>query len=238
MIEKVLPDEAVGVEAFDDPPEAFLYPQEQAVVSRAVGRRRREFRAVRHCARRAMRELGCAPVPLLPGERGMPLWPPGVVGSMTHCPGYRAAAVGHVGDLIAIGVDAEPHDMLPPDVMVHVALREEQARLTELATVAEEICWDRVLFCIKEATYKAWFPLTRSRLGFRDVAVRISSDTSGAATGDFCVRVLVAGQSTAGEPVTRFSGRWLVGGGLVLAAVATPCTRWGSSQSRASSFGV
>ncbi|MGH3628882.1 MAG: hypothetical protein ACRDRL_15780, partial [Sciscionella sp.] len=27
-----------------------------------------------------------------PPKRGAPAWPPGVVGSITHCAGYRAAA--------------------------------------------------------------------------------------------------------------------------------------------------
>jgi 4'-phosphopantetheinyl transferase EntD len=34
-----------------------------------------------------------------------------------------------------------------------------------------EVYWDRVLFCIKESTYKAWFPLTHRWLGFEDASV-------------------------------------------------------------------
>lgn len=220
MIEKLVPDEVVCVEAFDDLPDAVLYPEEEAVISRAVGKRRREFRTVRHCARRALHELGIPPTPLLPGERGMPQWPPGVVGSMTHCAGYRAAAVARCGDLLTIGVDAEPHDVLPPDVLGYVARDEEQARLAELAAAAGGTCWDRILFCIKEAVYKAWFPLTRTWLGFEDVAVTIDPATIHLAAGAFSARLLVAGPSIAGEPLTRLAGRWLVGDELVIAAVA------------------
>ncbi|WP_306332212.1 4'-phosphopantetheinyl transferase [Streptomyces sp. KL109B] len=70
-----------------------LSRQEEALIARAVPKRRNEFTTVRACAHDALAGLGLAPVPLLPDERGAPGWPPGVVGSMTHCPGYGAAAV-------------------------------------------------------------------------------------------------------------------------------------------------
>jgi 4'-phosphopantetheinyl transferase-like protein len=61
VIEKILPDAVASCEAFDDPPDAALFPEEEAVISRAVEKRRREFRTVRHCARRALTELGLPP---------------------------------------------------------------------------------------------------------------------------------------------------------------------------------
>ena len=69
MIEKILPDAVASSEAFDDPPDAVLFPEEEALISRAVEKRRREFRTVRHCARRALGELGLPPVAVLSGER-------------------------------------------------------------------------------------------------------------------------------------------------------------------------
>ena len=70
LIEKILPDAVASAEAFDDPPDAVLYPGEAEVISRAVDKRRREFRTVRHCARQALRQLGLPPTPVLPGKRG------------------------------------------------------------------------------------------------------------------------------------------------------------------------
>lgn len=236
MIEEVVPDGVVGVEAFDDPPDAVLFPEEELVIARADPERRREFGTVRQCARRALRELGIAPMPLLPGERGMPLWPPGVVGSMTHCAGYRAAAVARDHDVLTVGIDAEPHDALPSGVLSHVARSEEQERLTELTAAGREIHWDRLLFCIKEAVYKAWFPLTRRWLGFADVGVVIDPATAHPAEGAFSAGLLVSGESVAGQPLTGFAGRWLVGGGLVLATAAADVGP--SDHSSASSLGV
>ena len=235
MIEKIMPIEVACGEAFDDPPEVVLYPEEEAVISRAVDKRRREFRTVRHCARQALRELGIPPAALLPGERGMPQWPPGVVGSMTHCAGYRAAAVARSRDLLTIGIDAEPHDVLPPDVLRYVAIDEERSRLTELAAEDNGICWDRILFCIKETVYKAWFPLTRKWLGFEDAAIiiepstiepntiepnTIEPSTIHPAAGAFSARLLVTGPTIADRPLTGFHGRWLISEGLVVASIA------------------
>ena len=116
MIEEILPAEVAAVEARADPPDVMLFPEEEAVIAKAVDKGRREFSTVRHCARLALATLGLPRSPLLPWERGAPQWPVGVVGSMTHCAGYRAAAVARARDVVTIGIDAEPHAVLPDGV--------------------------------------------------------------------------------------------------------------------------
>jgi enterobactin synthetase component D / holo-[acyl-carrier protein] synthase len=220
LIEKILPAGVASAEAFDDPPDAVLYPEEADVIRRAVDKRRREFRTVRHCARRALRQLGLPAAAVLRGERGEPQWPAGVVGSMTHCGGYRAAAVAHSYQLRALGIDAEPHEPLPEGVLEAISLSEERDHLSELAAAARATCWDRILFCAKETVYKAWFPLTRSWLGFEDAAVTITPGTTDPAEGTFSARLLVAGPTIAGATLTRFDGRWLCGDDLVITTIA------------------
>ncbi len=220
MIEKILPDEVASAEAFDDPPDVVLYPDEEELISRAVDKRRREFRTVRHCARRALRQLGLPPVPVLRGERGEPQWPPGIVGSMTHCGGYRAAAVAHSCDLRTLGIDAEPHQPLPAGVLDAIALADEHRNLSALAAADNATCWDRILFCAKETVYKAWFPLTHSWLGFEDAAVTISPGTSDSAEGTFSAHLLVAAPTISSETPTHFKGRWLRNNELVITTIA------------------
>jgi 4'-phosphopantetheinyl transferase EntD len=220
LIEKILPAGVASAEAFDDPPDAVLYPEEVEVISRAVDKRRREFRTVRHCARGALRQLGLPPAAVLPGERGEPQWPAGVVGSMTHCGGYRAAALARSSRLRALGIDAEPHEPLPEGVLDAISLGEERDRLSQLAATAGAACWDRILFCAKETVYKAWFPLTHRWLGFEDAAVTINPGTTDSAEGTFSVRLLVAGPTIDGAELTRLDGRWLCADGLVLTTIA------------------
>ena len=184
-----------------------LFPAEERAVATAVAGRRREFATVRQCARQALAELGIAPVAILPGEGRAPRWPPGIVGSMTHCDGYRAAAVARDSDMRAVGIDAEPHEPLPRGVLRRIALDPELAELVELHAGAGGIHWDRVLFACKEAVYKAWFPLAGTGLGFQDA--RLALDP---AAGTFTAHLPAPGAD--------LPGRWVVEDGIVVTAVA------------------
>jgi 4'-phosphopantetheinyl transferase EntD len=190
-----------------------MHPAEQASVIKAVDKRRREFATVRHCARRALAVLGLPPVPLLRGERGAPQWPPGVVGSLTHCDGYRAAAVARSSDLHSLGIDAEPHDALPDGVLPMIALPDEMAMLTRLSELNDKLCWDRLLFSAKESVYKTWFPIARRWLDFQEASVMLEPD------GTLQAQLHVAGPLVDGKPISTFTGRWLVSNGLVITAI-------------------
>lgn len=212
-----MPPKVVAEEAFGDLPDVTLFPDEEAVIARAVDKRRNEFATVRGCARAALARLGMPPAPILPGLRGAPAWPPGVVGSMTHCAGYRASVVARDHDIVTIGIDAEPHDKLPEGVLGVVSSAQEQARLAVLAASRPEVSWDRMLFCAKEAVYKAWFPLTRRWLGFDEACVSFDPVRQ-----TFTAQLLVEGPVVNGATLTGFEGRWLVGNGLILTAIVIP----------------
>jgi 4'-phosphopantetheinyl transferase EntD len=213
VIGKILPPEVVAEEAYDDLAEVTLFPEEEAVITRAVDKRRREFATARGCARRAMATLGLPPVPILPGERGAPAWPAGVVGSMTHCDGYRAAAVALEEKVRTVGVDAEPNGPLPDGVLEAIALPPE-IEWVRGADHSSGVCWDRLLFSAKESIYKAWFPLTRRWLDFAEAVV-----TPDPAEGTFSARLLVPGPVVDGRTLTGFAGRWMVERGLVATAI-------------------
>ncbi|AWE53360.1 4'-phosphopantetheinyl transferase [Streptomyces nigra] len=224
MIEELLTDDTVGVETYGDEEHPPLYPEEEAVVARAVDKRRREFTAVRSCARRAMVKLGVPPRAVLPGERGAPGWPPGLIGSMTHCDGYAAAALARAADLASLGIDAETHQPLPDGVLDAVALPAETERLRRLAAEHPAIHWDRLLFSAKESVYKAWFPLTGRWLDFSEADIDISAGDTDPRAGRFGARLLVPGPVVGGRRIERFEGRWTVGRGLMATAVTVPHT--------------
>ena len=217
MLDEIVPPQVVAVEAFDDPADVQLYPEEQAVLRKAVASRRIEFGTARWCARQALAKLGLPPAPIVPGLRGAPGWPSGVAGSMTHCAGYRAAALAHTREVAAIGIDAEPDTPLPEGVGDVVASDAERRALAELADAAPAVSWDKLLFSAKEATYKAWFPLTQRWLGFDDAAISIDP-----ADGTFTARLLVPGPTVSGRQLTQFSGRWLAARGFVITSIAVP----------------
>jgi 4'-phosphopantetheinyl transferase EntD len=220
VLDEIVPPAVIAVEAFDDPPDVHLYPQEEALLRKAVTSRRLEFGTARWCARRALAKLGLPAVPILPGPRGAPSWPDGVAGSMTHCPGYRAAALAHSTDIATIGIDAEPDGPLPDGVRDRIARPEERSALAELMAAAPGTSWDKLLFSAKESTYKAWFPLAQRWLDFTDASVGINP-----ADRTFIARLLVPGPVLAGRQLTEFHGRWLVRNGLVVTAIAVPAAR-------------
>lgn len=217
MIDGILPACVAASEAFGDPPEAALLPAEEAGIRAAVDRRRREYTTVRHCARLALAELGLPPAAILPGDKREPRWPAGVVGSMTHCDGYRAAALARTGDLVSIGIDAEPHIPLPEGVLAVIARPEELPALAKLGAEFPEVHWDRLTFSAKESVYKAWFPVARCWLGFEDATLAFDP-----AARTFTVELHRTGPPVGGEPLTRMTGRWLVGNGLVVTSVTLP----------------
>ncbi|WP_030615915.1 4'-phosphopantetheinyl transferase family protein [Streptomyces sclerotialus] len=222
MITRILPDFVTAAESYGDEPAAGLFPEEQRHAATMCPVRRREFATVRHCARRAGLRLGVPLAPLLPGPRGAPRWPDGVVGSLTHCAGYRAAALARAADVRALGIDAEPHRPLPDGMLDRIALPEEQAHLHALRRPAGDVCWDRLLFCAKEAVYKVWSPLTRAWLGFDEASI-VFAPAGDAPTGTFRARLLRAAPAGSADrlpPVLH--GNWLAAPGLLLAAIVLP----------------
>ncbi|MEU4624121.1 4'-phosphopantetheinyl transferase superfamily protein [Actinoplanes sp. NPDC023801] len=209
MLGSLLPPPTVTAEAFTDDPDESCFPGEEDLMATAVASRRREFVTARRCAREALAGLGFAPVPIRTGPRRQPLWPRGVAGSITHCAGYRAAAVVRTTDVASIGIDAETHAPLPPRVIPAVTAPGDVEHLAELAGRDPSVHWDRLLFSAKESVYKAWFPVTGRWLGFEEAALTIDP-----VERTFRARLRVD------APWEALHGRYLVTDGLVLTAVA------------------
>ncbi|WP_163550225.1 4'-phosphopantetheinyl transferase family protein [Candidatus Frankia nodulisporulans] len=202
MLSSLLPAAAIAVEAFEDEPAAVLFPEESALLARAVEKRRREFTTARICAHKALRQLGLPPAPILPGPRGAPGWPAGVVGSITHCAGYRAAAVAWSRDVYTLGIDAEPNEPNPPGVTHEITVADEADRLAALTASHPAVRWDRLLFSAKESVYKAWFPLAQRWLGFEDAHLSLEPGTAPLAQTIDALDGPVGPVTTAGAAVT------------------------------------
>ncbi|QES09342.1 4'-phosphopantetheinyl transferase superfamily protein [Streptomyces venezuelae] len=227
VIEELIPAPASAAHTRVDSAAAVrgLFPEEAAAVARAVPKRRQEYASVRMCARLAMGALGVPSVALLSGRRGAPRWPEGLVGSMTHCAGYRAAVVGRVADYRGLGIDAEPNSPLPEDVLEYVSLPQERDRLRALGAAAPDVCWDRLLFSAKEAVFKVWYPLTGRELDFGEADVRIGAGAGTSApgpyaSGTFSADVLIPAGGPDGAHLKLLEGRWLCRDGLVVTAIA------------------
>ncbi|MEU4423041.1 4'-phosphopantetheinyl transferase superfamily protein [Actinoplanes sp. NPDC024001] len=219
MLGSLLPSSVVTAEAFADDEAEGSFPGEEDLVATAAPGRRREFVTARRCAREALAGLGHPPVAIRPGPRREPVWPAGLAGSITHCAGYRAAAVTRTEEVASVGIDAEPHAPLPPRVLGAVTAPGDAEHLARLSRAEPAVHWDRLLFSAKEAVYKAWYPLTRRWLGFDEANLTVDP-----AAGAFTARLRVDGaRIDGGPPLTALHGRYLVERGLVVTAVWVPC---------------
>jgi enterobactin synthetase component D / holo-[acyl-carrier protein] synthase len=217
VIEALLPPAVVTVEAFDDVPGEAPFPGEEDLIAKAVETRRREFITARRCARAALRTFGYPDAPIRSGPKREPQWPAGMTGSITHCAGYRAAAVARTTDTPLLGIDAEPNAPLPEGIAESITVPGEPAMLERLAGTDPRTHWGRLLFSAKEAVYKAWFPVTRRWLGFDEARLTIDLKTA-----TFTATLLVDGTRTDGGPPLRtLHGRFAVDRGLILTAVST-----------------
>jgi 4'-phosphopantetheinyl transferase EntD len=208
VIETLLPAGAIGVST-DRRDGAGLPPGEAALVAGAVPARRAEFAAGRACAREALAGLGVIGFPLLSGAAREPLWPPGIVGSITHCDGYCAAAVAPSGQLLGLGIDAELNTVLDAELRRRIGRDSEFAAVGPAAPVdgrvdgrVDAVVDAAVLvFSAKEAFFKAWYPHTRIWLELLDVRVHV--DISGSS---FAVHP--ASAAAVGLDTLSVHGRW------------------------------
>lgn len=219
MIGELVPGSVATAWRLDDSESVTLFPEETALVANAVAKRRQEFATVRLCARLALGRFGVPAGPLTPGPRGEPRWPAGIAGSMTHCEGYRAAAVARSTDVVSLGIDAEPAEPLPDGVLGVVSLPEERRHLASLEAGNPGVSWEKLLFSAKESVFKTWYPLTGRELDFDEAVVEFTPDDGNGRAGTFDARLLVPGPTVDGAPREHFTGRWLARGGLVITAI-------------------
>jgi len=120
IIRLLLPDEVDVKEANpqDTPTDtSILKPEERVHVERAVDARKREFITGRILARKAMARFGRGHSTLLPGKDRAPIWPLGLIGSISHTAAHCAAAVACTRDVHFVGVDVEADTPLPSEIL-------------------------------------------------------------------------------------------------------------------------
>lgn len=130
----------------------------------AVPHRLAEFAAGRAAARRALAALGLPMVAIPMGEDRAPIWPQGVVGSISHCAGACMAVAGRQSDFAGIGLDVEPARPLPRDLWASI-LRPEEVAADGLDVLR--------IFVAKESAYKAQYALSRQLFDFQTLQITV-----------------------------------------------------------------
>ena len=152
-----------------------LSPQTRSLLPqallRATPKRQREFLAGRWCAEEALRCLGAGSTHVAMAANRAPIWPAGVVGSITHGGDFAAAAVAWAKDIAGLGIDSE--QIIDPAAARDIAdiCMVDESMLFK-ATDGRSFCeFCTFVFSAKEAVFKCLFPLTQKFLEFSDVRI-------------------------------------------------------------------
>jgi len=204
-----------------------LLPEERPSVIQAADRRVREFAAGRSLSRRLIRRrLPGFAGPIRQGAAGEPVWPRGVLGSISHTTGRVVAAVASSREYLGVGIDVEPAAPLPDGVLRIVASAREVLQLSRSGIRVA----DRVLFSAKESIFKAQYSFAGAPLDFEDVDVVV--DDEGTFAGSL---VSAVGDLRVGH---QFAGRWHIAEGFIMSAVVVPVRTCRASTNRAGFAGV
>jgi 4'-phosphopantetheinyl transferase EntD len=155
-----------------DGDELALLPAEVAAFAGSVLKVRRASGAARIVARMLLSRFGREPHAIPKSTAGMPVWPEGIVGSLAHDAKVAIAAMAAQPEFQSVGIDIEPAEPLAPDLLSIVATAKERDR------IEDDPFRGRLLFSIKEAIYKAVYPLDRIFLDHHDVEVNLADGTA------------------------------------------------------------
>jgi enterobactin synthetase component D len=184
-------------------------------LERAVPKRRLEFRAGRFCAREALERLvpswGRAPVPI--GIDRAPVWPAGVLGSITHADGFAAAVVARAADARGLGLDSERIiDASAMDAVAELATTHGELAALVHVRLSEAVVLTLV-FSAKESLFKCLYPLVGRYFDFEDATVVDVSEETSTFTTELRIPL---GSFPA---MARMRGRFVVADGLVHTAI-------------------
>lgn len=166
FLETALPSGCVGaVREILPGDEQFLAAVEARAIDQSVLHVKRSSGAGRFLARQLCARIGFPVSEIRRSSLRYPVWPAGLVGSISHDREFSAAAVGLATSVTGIGIDIEPPEQVCPEVAALVASKGELQSLSDLEFGAKAV------FSLKEAVFKAVYPNDRIFLEFGDVFI-------------------------------------------------------------------
>jgi 4'-phosphopantetheinyl transferase EntD len=204
-LSSLFPPGAIAAEMREPGNTGLLWPAEAQSLRKAVLKRAQEFAAGRTCARALLAEFGIEDFPVTMADDRQPVWPDGLVGSITHTAGFCAAVLAKRTALRAVGLDSEVAGSVKAELWPSICTDSEIKWLNTLPE-PQQANAATLIFSAKEAFYKCQYPLLRERLGFHDARVEVPG--WGAARGDLLIHATrkIAWAERGGVPA---QGRYL-----------------------------
>lgn len=205
------PDVRIAAGRIDDHADS-LWPEERSAVQGATAKRINEFSTGRLLARKAMAEHGFQPSAIPRCDR-RPVWPPGLVGSITHAGDAAVAAVAPDDSIHGLGIDLEIADRLTEKLFPRVFTPSERATFAgadpRLPTLS---------FSAKEAGFKSVNPGVGRYIGFHEAEVAVNWQAQ-------TWRLSYVGQHAANAVMEAGTGRFCFTGRYVLTVFMIPRQR-------------
>jgi 4'-phosphopantetheinyl transferase EntD len=174
VIKSLLPDNVLLLMAtvgdwLDD-----IYEDERVLVENAVPRRQFEFATGRMLAAEGLRQFNIPAAAIPQGAMKEPIWPHGVMGSISHTTDVCMLAMASSNDYEGLGIDLEtrPAEFSELERMI---LRQDERRHRESGGLDRD---DRVrlVFSAKESVYKAIHAHVGRFVDFQEVRIELSRD--------------------------------------------------------------
>lgn len=147
----------------------FRFQSEAGAVRTAGDHRQREFVAGRDCARAALAQMAYPEQPILSDADGVPVWPAGALGAISHSRGYCGAVAARQADYQMLGLDLEKTNRMSRAAIERVVHPQEQRY------VAGDPRRATLIFSAKEAFFKAQYPRWQTHANFHDLALAVVS---------------------------------------------------------------
>ena len=146
--------------------QAPLMKEEELIARRFRSLKRlREFTAGRTAARKALSMLGVSPCPMPVDEKGAPVWPSDITGSISHGSGYCLCVAAKRRNVFSLGADIENINRMTKNIAKRICNTLEG--YPEMSTV---------IFCAKEAFVKCYYSMYRKIPSLSDIDIRLSEN--------------------------------------------------------------
>lgn len=136
--------------------------------------REQELIVGRYCAGIALRKFDIIGCEVGQNFDGSPVWPSGMIGSITHSKGWVLAVVARSEDFQSIGIDLEKMNRLKVTSIQRIV------HDLEVESVGDDSRRATILFALKEAFYKTQSPIFKGQLNFRDLALSVDFENNSA----------------------------------------------------------
>lgn len=198
-----IPDTCIALGDVDDFT-SELSDAEQALITSASQQRQNEFSAGRRVARAAMQGIGVTSTEVLRDDR-RPVWPRGVIGSISHSRSLAAAVVSMRSRHRNLGIDLAPLSAVSEKTAPRLLSKAELDWVHEIGSGE----WRTAIFSAKESIYKAVNPLVGEFLAFGDVEVAIEETTLSFSAHTTESRPSTRPVDSGRGFIHRVSGHWL-----------------------------